>query len=34
MQYILSVIEGTLRPLNIIATKNAQINALLNIDAK
>jgi hypothetical protein len=31
---MLSAIKGTLRPLNIIATKNAQINALLNINAK
>jgi len=29
-----SAIEGTLRPLNIVATKNAQTNALLNANAK
>jgi hypothetical protein len=31
---MLSAIKGTLKPLNIIVTKNAQINALLNINAK
>jgi hypothetical protein len=31
---MLSAIKGTLRPLNIVATKNAQTNALLNVDAK
>jgi hypothetical protein len=29
-----SAVEGTLKPFNIIATKNAQINALLNANAK
>jgi hypothetical protein len=31
---MLSTVEGTLRPLNIIAIKNAQTNALLNVNAK
>jgi hypothetical protein len=31
---MLSAIEGTLKPLNIVATKNAQINAPLNVNAK
>jgi hypothetical protein len=31
---MLSTVKGTLRPLNIVATKNAQINILLNINAK
>ena len=31
---MLSAIKGTLRLFNIIATKNAQINALLNANAK
>jgi hypothetical protein len=31
---MLSAIEGTLRPFNIIATKNAQTNAPLNANAK
>jgi hypothetical protein len=31
---MLSAIEGTLRPLNTVATKNAQINTLLNVNAK
>jgi len=31
---MLSAIERTLKPLNIIAIKNAQINALLNANAK
>jgi hypothetical protein len=31
---MLSAIEGTLKPFNIIAIKNTQINTLLNVNAK